>query len=239
MNFEREIKRYRDLQSLATLMKYAPTLSRKIHHKLEKLELLRIVASIAREEVNGLRSEIKEEILRLSLSLGDKTTEKSFLVSTLFLGESFHYLSRQPEESLHFASGSTHDGCITVNFFLPVKLGHATVVGAEADRRSLFQAFSTLENMGHSLTGVFHIHPGSGPASIDPSGTDRAYMKRLKGRAVVFGIWSRDAWLRLISLSAEHEIQFQGEGIKEIERNEREVVCKLERRLRRSLLGLD
>jgi hypothetical protein len=150
----------------------------------------------------------------------------SFLMSAFFLSESFAYLCRQPEESLHLATGVAIGKTFTVETLVPVALSNATVVAAEADRAAMSRILASLDRLGHCVTGVFHIHPGEGAGATAPSSVDKAYMERLAGRALVFGIWSRDGYCRVMTLPGDTSVQIYGDGITETRKENHAVIYK-------------
>jgi len=159
-----------------------------------------------------------------------------FVPSTYLLAESFAYLRRQPEESLHLATGVVLGTATTVDTLVPVPLANATVISAEADPAGLSRVLADLDRVGHYLTGVFHIHPGEGIGATQPSSVDRAYMERLRGRSLVFGIWSRDAYCRVMTIPEDTPIELYGNAVVETRKENHAIVYKLEH-TRESLLG--
>lgn len=208
-----EIENFRTVLAMKTIMGYAPARKAAIEQRLEKLIMGQQIESAVQREV---KKQLKD-LNSISNKIKTRVRREGFWVSSFLLAESFAYLSRHPEESLHFCTGVKLNRMLTVDTMIPVGLKSATVISAEADNPEVFRVLSALDRTGHPLTGVMHIHPGSGARAIYPPGVDQAYMQRLSGRRLVFGIWARDGLLRLITLPPGQRIQIFGEGIRELE----------------------
>ena len=227
-----ELERLESVSCFETLLGYAPRYRSFVQKRLGTLRLQALLEATLDVRLGEKTRELKQALSNLLEAhegcRKDSDKKPAFVLSSLLLEESFGYLSQQPEESLHFATGIKERNLILVDHFLPVDLEKATTIFAQASDPSLFRLYSKLERLGHTITGVFHIHPGAGLSSNHPSSTDRSYMKRLDGRFLVFGIWSRDRILRLF-IPKGTDLQFYGEGVEEIERNGQEIICRLPR----------
>jgi len=231
---KRKITNRRRMLGLKTLMDYAPTVRAATRRELKKLLTKDYIESRVRSEVQSqisrAKAEMLEKIKRLR-ALRRKPKEQEirpgFLLSSFLLAESFAYLSQQREESLHFCTGVKIGQCRTVDTLLPVGLKSASVIGAEAESPEVFRVLSALDRTGHSLTGVFHIHPGAGRQANCPSSVDNAYMKRLAGRQLVFGIWARDGFLRLLTLPDKQEVHLFGENVEDLGKEGNERIFRL------------
>jgi hypothetical protein len=240
-NTERQIDQLRVMLDAETLLSYAPSLRRAWLHDLDRLLMQRELAASLRvemmQEINTMKEGFSET---LALEAGKRKAEdvSRFLLGTFLLSESFAYLHRQPEESLHLVTGVTVGKTCTVETLVPVALSRATVVAAEADGAALASILADLDRLGHNLTAIFHIHPGEGIETTRPSGVDRDYMKRLAGRSVVFGIWSRDGYCRVLTVPSDTKVQLFGDGVTEIRKDEDAHIYKLDNP-GKSLLGFN
>jgi len=223
------------------ILSFAPAIHRSWLQELDRLIIQQRVESQIgpqiQEQMETIRAGLAETVLVKGTNHRPEESSR-FFVSSFLLAESFAYLNRQPEESLHLATGVTVGKICTVENVIPVALTKATVVAAEADPEALSRILAALDRLGHALTGVFHVHPGEGVATTMPSGIDRGYMKRLAGRSLVFGIWSRDGYCRLFTVPAETKVQIYGDGVTDIGRDHDAFIYKLDAP-GESLLGFD
>jgi hypothetical protein len=223
------------------MLRYAPAIRALWYEELKRLLIQqRVEQTVGEGLFNGL-SAIKADLSEnFALEAGRKQGEPNItrlLIGTLLMAESFAYLRRQPEESLHMATGVVVGKTSTVETLVPVALARATVVAAEADKEALSQLMVSLDRLGHTVTGVFHIHPGDGPGTTMPSGVDTAYMDRLAGRTLVFGIWSRDGYCRIMTVPSGYKVQLYGDGVTEIGKEHNAIIYKLDIEPK-SLLGV-
>jgi len=238
---DKRVHALRQLLELRMILTFAPAIQRSWLQELDQLIIQQRVESKVipqmEQRMEAIRAGLAET---LPVKDNNQKPEESnrFFVSSFLLSESFAYLNRQPEESLHLATGVTVGRTCTVENVIPVELAKATIVAAEADAEALSRILAALDRMGHALTGVFHVHPGEGVATTMPSGTDRDYMKRLAGRSLVFGIWSRDGFCRLFTVPAETKVQIYGDGVTEIGRDHDSFIYKLDAP-GKSLLGFN
>jgi hypothetical protein len=225
------IKEVQQIIAAQCLLSYAPDFKRALTKELGRLLMEESVERAIWERLEERLKTFKQELQLAPAAAGPAKAEevqaRSFMMSTFFLSESFAYLRRQPEESLHLATGVAIGNTFTVETLVPVALSHATVVAAEADRAALSRILASLDRLGHCLTGVFHIHTGEGIGATTPSSVDHAYMQRLAGRALVFGIWSRDGYCRVMTLPADTTLQIYGDGIAEARKENHAVIYKL------------
>ncbi len=227
---ERHINELRQLLGCRTIMSFAPAVRQAWSLELDQLVIQhRTENALSRqieEQMKVFRDGLTESVaVEASKRKADESSR--FFLSSFLLTESFAYLHRQPEESLHLVTGVTIGKTRTVETVVPVALAKATVVAAEADGAALSQILATLDRLGHALTGVFHIHPGNGIETTIPSSVDRNYMKRLSGRSLVFGIWSRDGYCRVLTVPGETKVQLYGDGITEIGKDHDAIIYKL------------
>lgn len=142
---------------------------------------------------------------------------RRYAVSSLFLHESFKKLTPGPEEEFFFITGNEVDGTLVLDQW--AEFGHQkrSIVGVTADVRSTHKLLIKLEQFGHRLLGHFHSHPGNGPDSTNPSGTDENFQRRLEsaGHVAVMAIFSRDGFIRFVRLDHNVEIEIYGEGVEQ------------------------
>lgn len=143
--------------------------------------------------------------------------DSAYEVSSLFLRKSFELLNRREVESLHFVTGPEVEGKKVLSEIVDLRLEEQSVVYAKAESEAIREALIYLSDHGFKLWGCFHIHPGNGPLSILPSGTDKALDRLLNqgGYDCVGAIFSRDGYVRFFS-SKRFEIKIYGKGVEKI-----------------------
>ena len=149
--------------------------------------------------------------------LSNGNTKLKYVASSLFLQESFELLNKKEVESLHFVTGPEIEEIKVLDKIVDFKLEKQSVVYAKADKAAIREALIYLSNYGFRLWGCFHIHPGSGPSSIHPSGTDMTLDRLLNkgGYDCIGAIFSRDGYVRFFS-SKDFEINIYGNGVEKI-----------------------
>ena len=141
----------------------------------------------------------------------------SYLISSLFLKESFELLNQREVESLHFVTGPEIEGTKVLDKIVDFRLEKQSTVYAKADTDATRDALIYLSDNGYKLWGCFHIHPGCGPSSIYPSGTDKT-LDRLfvqGGYDCLGAIFSRDGFVRFFS-SKKFEVNIYGNGVEKV-----------------------
>lgn len=233
---KQNIKSRKRVLAMKTIMDYAPEVRAATRRELKKLLTKDYIQTTVRKSVKIQVGRAKKEILNelkepLAVSKQQAVKEpappQGFLISSFLLAESFAYLSRQREESLHFCTGIKIGQCWTVDTLIPVGLKSASVIAAEGEDSEVFRVLSALDRLGHRLTGVFHIHPGQGRQANCPSSVDTAYMHRMSGRHLVFGIWARDGFLRLMTLPDKQDVRLFGDGVEDFGREGNERIYRL------------
>lgn len=144
-----------------------------------------------------------------------------FAVSSLFLHECFREVTADENEQMYFVTGMEVEGVFVLDQradFLKEKRTFGAVV---ADTRSTHRLLIKLEQFRHRLLGHIHSHPGFGPDSTRPSGTDHDFQKRLEtaGHVAVAAIFSRDGFVRFFRLDNNFEIEVFGNGVTQHARN--------------------
>src|SRR4051794_2900374 len=100
----------------------------------------------------------------------------------IFLSTCASYLlanTQQGKERINLVTGAKKgDSLRTLDRLGRVALAQQTLVGASADQLDLVNCLRELDSFGMHLHGLFHCHPGNGPAMTRPSGTDLATQER-------------------------------------------------------------
>ncbi|MEE9615045.1 MAG: hypothetical protein V3W31_08905 [Thermodesulfobacteriota bacterium] len=161
---------------------------------------------------------IRERISDYFAWIHNDKKNPSYTVSSLFLLESFKLLNRREVESLHFVTGPEIEGTKVLDKIVDFRLEKQSVVYAKADAEAIREALIYLSEHGFKLWGCFHIHPGAGPSSIFPSGTDKTLDRLLNkgGYDCVGAIFSRDGYVRFFS-SKKFEVNIYGNGVEKVD----------------------
>jgi hypothetical protein len=128
-----------------------------------------------------------------------------YLTTPIFLSTCASYLlatTQQGKERINLVTGAKKgDSLRTLDRLGKVALAQQSVVGASADQLDLLKCLRELDAFGMHLHGLFHCHPGNGPAMTRPSGTDLATQERYErgGYPCIGGICSRDGWFRFFA----------------------------------------
>lgn len=141
-----------------------------------------------------------------------------FVVSSLFLHECFKQLTADRKEQFFFITGSEVDGAMVLSQVCTFEHATRTELGVVGDPRSTHRLLGRLEQFGHRLLAHFHSHPGKGPESTGPSGTDTKYQAGLEGAGcdTVAAIFSRDGYVRFFRLDQKFELQIHGAGVEHV-----------------------
>lgn len=141
-----------------------------------------------------------------------------FAVSSIFLHECFKQLTADKKEQFFFITGPEVDGVMVLSKFYMFEHISRTELGVEGDPRSTHRLLGRLEQFGHRLLAHFHSHPGRGPESTGPSGTDNKYQARLEGAGcdTVAAIFSRDGYIRFFRLDQKFELHIHGKGVEHV-----------------------
>jgi hypothetical protein len=142
---------------------------------------------------------------------------RRYVVSSLFLYESFKKLTADQDEEFFFITGNVVDGALVLDQWAEFAHQKRSVVGVTADTRSTHKLLIKLEQFGHRLLAHFHSHPGNGPDSTNPSGIDESFQRRLEaaGHVAVMAIFSRDGFIRFVRMDQPIDIEIYGEGVKQ------------------------
>jgi len=141
-----------------------------------------------------------------------------YVLSSLFLHESFNYLNKGRAESLHFVTGPNLGNISVLDRIIDLPLQAQTLIFARAEEVAVRKALIYLSRCDHKLQGCFHIHPGNGIGSTIPSGIDLRLMGTLDrgGYKAISAIFSRDGYIRFYS-SLDFEVEIYGKGVEKID----------------------
>jgi hypothetical protein len=179
---------------------------------------------VARKRKNTARlcTEIRRtnDFLESLERIADENTRKPtdprrYVVSSLFLHESFKKLTADPDEQFFFITGAEVEGVLVLDQWGEFAHQRRSRLGVVADIPSTHRLLIKLEQFGHKFLAHFHSHPGRGPDATHPSGTDDSFQKRLEsaGHLAVMAIFSRDGFVRFVRLDQNFEIEIFGEGV--------------------------
>jgi len=143
--------------------------------------------------------------------------QRRYVVSSLFLYESFKKLTADKDEHFFFITGSEVSGVLVLDQWAEFAYQKRSFVGATGDPNSTHALLIKLEQFGHRLLAHFHSHPGNGADSTRPSGKDENFQRRLEsaGHVAVMAIFSRDRFVRFVRLDQNLEIEVHGKGVEE------------------------
>jgi proteasome lid subunit RPN8/RPN11 len=153
---------------------------------------------------------------------------RRYIVSARLLCDCFRHLNRDyRNESIVDISGIRHGGIFVMERMEDVEHESSSAVHARTDLQSTFRMLMTIDAYGGLLAGVFHIHPGKGVGSTEPSGADLVDQARREraGMNAIGGIFSRDGFIRFFSCNMPFQVQVIGKGVKEYG----EHILKIER----------
>lgn len=150
-----------------------------------------------------------------SLTRPDSQGKPRYAVSSLFLYECFKKLTADKDEQFFFVTGQELGGALILDQWAEFAHQKRTMMGVTADIHSTHKLLIRLEQFGHRLLAHFHSHPGNGPSSTQPSGTDENFQRRLEsaGHLAVMAIFSRDGFVRFVRLDGIPEIEIFGSGV--------------------------
>jgi hypothetical protein len=140
---------------------------------------------------------------------------RRYAVSSLFLHECAKKLTADPNEQFFFITGSEVEGIHVLDQWAEFAHQRRTRLGVVGDMPATHNLLIKLEQFGHKFLAHFHSHPGNGPESTHPSGTDENFQGRLEkaGHLAVMAIFSRDGYVRFIRLDQNFELEIYGEGV--------------------------
>ncbi len=140
---------------------------------------------------------------------------RRYTVSSWFLHECYKKLTADPDEQFFFITGPEIEGGYVLDQWAEFAHQRRSRLGVVADIPSTHNLLIRLEQFGHKFLAHFHSHPGKGPDSTHPSGTDESFQKRLEkaGHMALMAIFSRDGYVRFTRLDQNFELTIFGEGV--------------------------
>jgi hypothetical protein len=177
----------------------------------------------ARKNTRGVSTELQRtnEFLESLERIEDENAPspgggpRRFAVSSLFLHECFKKLTADPDEQFFFITGAEIGGVAVLDQWAEFAHQRRSRIGVVADMPSTHNVLIRLEQFGHKFLAHFHSHPGNGPSSTNPSGTDENFQERLEraGHQAIMAIFSRDGFIRFIRHDQNFEIEIYGQGV--------------------------
>jgi hypothetical protein len=197
---------------MALVEKREQLIGRFSHAARGRKKVERLVAEI------GQTNEFLDSLERI-VTENTRTAEspKRYLVSSWFLHESFRKLTADPDEQFFFITGTEVEGVYVLDQWAEFAHQRRTPLGVVADMPSTHNLLIKLEQFGHKFLAHFHSHPGRGPDSTNPSGTDDRFQQRLEsaGHVAIMAIFSRDGYIRFVRLDRNFEVEIYGEGVEQ------------------------
>jgi hypothetical protein len=144
------------------------------------------------------------------------TGPRRYVISSLFLHESFKKLTADQDEQFFFITGAEVEGVFVLDQWAEFTHQRRNRLSVVADMPSTHNLLIKLEMFRHRFLAHFHSHPGRGPDATHPSGVDENFQKRLEtaGHVALMAIFSRDGYVRFIRQDQNFEIEVYGEGVK-------------------------
>jgi hypothetical protein len=141
-----------------------------------------------------------------------------YLVSSRFLTQCFRELTVDAAEQFFFVTGPEVAGMRVLAQRVEFPHDKRSVVGVTGNIAATHDLLIRLEQHGHRLLAHFHSHPGLGPDSTKPSGTDRHFQQRLEqaGYPTLAAIFSRDGYIRFFRLSDTFSVHIHGMGVEDL-----------------------
>jgi proteasome lid subunit RPN8/RPN11 len=138
-----------------------------------------------------------------------------YVAGSLFLGEAYAALVRDPAEEMHFVTGCEVGGYRMLERLVTFEKTERTAVRVAGEPSSSHAALISLEARGYRLTAWMHSHPGHGPSATMASGIDMGHQARLeRGRYPAIGaVFSRDGYVRFFSKDLPFAVQIFGKGV--------------------------
>lgn len=143
----------------------------------------------------------------------------AYITSSLFLQESYTYLTEGPAEQMHYVTGTRIGNMLSLDRLVTFKYTRHSLVGVEGAPHDTLKALLMLERFGHKLLGWFHSHPGSGHGASIPSQIDLNHQRRLEmgGYPAIGAVFTRDGYVRFFSLNRNFRIEIYGKGVEKID----------------------
>jgi len=145
-----------------------------------------------------------------------------FVTEATFLRELIKILTLDDYEHMRFLTGPKLDRFrVMTRWAQPVVLDAQSAVYVGAHAQSVANVLITIIEQGAELHCIAHSHPGCGPGSTTPSGTDIACLGKLQknGSPAIGCIVTRDNHVRFFTVRRAFRVLVQGTGVTEISKN--------------------
>ena len=164
---------------------------------------------LTNEFIGTLDGLVEEEAIKKA------TEHRKYVVSSLFLHESYRKLTADRDEQFFFVTGTEVGDSLVLDQWAEFSHEKRSMIGVTAEPRSTHSLLIKLEQFGHRLLAHFHSHPGKGAEATKPSGVDANFQQRLEkaGHVAVMAIFSRDGFVRFVRLDENLEIEIHGNGV--------------------------
>ena len=138
-----------------------------------------------------------------------------YVVSSLFLYESYRKLTADRDEQFLFVTGAEVCDSLVLDQWAEFAHEKRSPLGVTAETRATHSLLIKLDQFGHKLLGHFHSNPGRGADATRPSGIDTGFQSRLEkaGHVAVMAIFSRDGFVRFVRIDQKFEIEIHGKGV--------------------------
>jgi hypothetical protein len=140
---------------------------------------------------------------------------RRYAVSSWFLHDCFKKLTADADEQFFFITGAEVEGVLVLDQCAEFARHRRSRMGVVADMPETHNLLIRLEQFQHKFLAHFHSHPGKGPGSTRPSGTDDDFQLRLEkgGHLALMAIFSRDGYIRFTRHDGNYELEIYGEGV--------------------------
>lgn len=161
----------------------------------------------------------RRRFMRDLTNLTGGTAPPLYVVSTLFLEESFRFLVRHPSEDMHYVTGSELGPWRVLERLVDFEKSTRTAVGVSGTPSATHRTLIGLSEKAHRLIAWCHSHPGRGAGATLPSGIDLDHQERLErgGYPTIGLIFSRDGYVRFFSHTTTFRLQVFGAGVRSID----------------------
>jgi hypothetical protein len=183
------------------------------------LLILVLSLHIALEAARGPRP-VKRKAVRFAREL------PRYVISTMMIEELYNYLVDQDggptSEKMCFAYGivDAETNTVTPCGKLMPDMSERSWASVLGDPRSVHDALSRIDKHlpDHALVLTCHLHPGHGPSSVIPSGTDKRTHRDMErgGYPVIGAIFSQDGYVHFFSVDVKFDLSVTGGGVKEV-----------------------
>jgi hypothetical protein len=140
---------------------------------------------------------------------------RCYAVSSWFLHDCFKKLTADADEQFFFITGAEIEGVLVLDQCAEFARHRRSPMGVVADMPETHNLLIKLEQFQHKFLAHFHSHPGVGPSSTHPSGTDDDFQRRLEkgGHLALMAIFSRDGYIRFARHDGNFGLEIYGGGV--------------------------